>query len=109
MNKFGSSIRKPERSSQPEEFPALDDPSASDPAWIAQRQSMTRVERAAYFLFAAFAFFFAMFFTVGMWMKDKDVDDSYPPILALIGIGSLVLCGYFARKAWLGKRKIPDS
>jgi hypothetical protein len=107
MSKPGSSIRKPERSQESEESPALDDPSANDPAWIAQRQSMARFERAAYLIFSIFALFFAVFCAVGVW--SKDVADSDPSTFALVGIGSLVLCGYFARKAWLGKRTFPES
>ena len=93
MRKLGSSIRRGEES--------------PDPDWEARRRSMTRIERGGYVVLAAF--FLALGFVVldASWTRTNDGESD--KTIYVFGIACLIGCGYLVRKAWLGKRKLPEE
>jgi len=93
MKKLGSNIRRGE--------------DILDPDWEARRQSMTRIERVGYVFAAAFCVVFGVLF-FSLCMKSTDDGISNWPI-SIDGIVCLIGCGYFVRKEWIGKRKLPEE
>ena len=93
MGKSGSTIRKGEEN--------------PDPEWEERRRSMTRIERAGYVSLAVFFFIFGINF---FWLNQTHTDDgALIGPLTVVGVLFLIGCGYFTRKAWLGKRKLPEE
>jgi hypothetical protein len=68
---------------------------------------MTRIERVAYSFAAVLClvFGFGFFELIQTRMEDGTSDRS----VAIFVIGGLLGCMYFARKAWVGKRKLPEG
>jgi hypothetical protein len=93
MRKLGSSIRRGE-----------DNP---DPEWDERRRSMTRIERVVDALTAVFCVVVGPSCIYAGLKLPVDGTSKWP--LAVVGTGLLAGCWYFARKAWLGKRKLPEE